>query len=170
VLYEGSSTGGAWHKVTIGSGLVPACLDGGTHQAGGDEPGLIAPGADSLLYLVCQSATTGSGGPEPVLYRSADSGQTWQLVGKVRSRGAATSMAVAPDSGTIVVATSDGIDYSRNGRSWQQAIGSPRAPTFGFDFVGMTTQREGVAVPADALVNELFFTTDGGKTWRARRI
>src|SRR6185437_11697004 len=51
-LYVGSPSGGAWQKVTPASGLVPACLRGGSGTSG-----LIAPGANSDLYLLCPSAS-----------------------------------------------------------------------------------------------------------------
>jgi hypothetical protein len=171
MLFEGSPSGGAWHKMAISSGDVPACLTGGKHRAASFERGLIAPGADSLLYVICQATASGStGGSEPVLFRSADAGQTWQLEGDVPSTGTATSVAIAPGGGAIVVAMSDGIDYSANGHAWHLAIGGSLAPASGFSYVGMTTQQEGVAVPADASLGELFFTADGGHSWRARQI
>ena len=170
-LFEGSPSGGAWHKVAISGGVLPPCLAGGTHHAASGERGLIAPGAGGLLYVICQAAAPESAvASEPVLYRSVDAGQTWQLDGNVPSQGTATSVATAPGSGAIVVATSDCIDYSAGGRAWRVAISGNRVPPLGFSYVGMTTQHEGVAVPSDTMLDELFFTTDGGLTWHARPI
>ena len=44
------------------------------------------------------------------------------------------------------------------------------APAGGFSYVGMTTDSQGVAVPADASAGAVWFTFDGGKTWRPSAI
>ncbi len=49
---------------------------------------------------------------------------------------------------------------------WQStsATGS-KAPQNGFSYVGMTTDTQGVAVPADMKLHEVWMTFDGGLTW-----
>ena len=114
-LFVGSPSGGAWQKVTPASGLVPACLRGGSGSSG-----LLAPGANSDLYLLCPSAS----GAHGVLYTSIDAGQTWQKSGPFTGSGPVTSLAVAPTSGTLVAATSTGIFYSAGSagpRGWHRA-------------------------------------------------
>ncbi len=181
-LFTGSPSGGAWHEVSVNSGPVPACLRGQSGQPGtpaalgapgapsapgalGSEAGLIAPGASGSLYLLCQAA-----GRSPALYQSADGGQTWQLEGQAGLQGQATSLAVAPGSGTIVVATSTALYYSPDARTWHRASLSGQAPAGGFGFVGMTTTGQGVAVPADVQLQEIYLTTDGGTTWHPQKI
>ncbi len=39
------------------------------------------------------------------------------------------------------------------------------APKGGFSYVGMTTDDQGVAVPADTSLHEIWMTADGGDTW-----
>jgi len=34
----------------------------------------------------------------------------------------------------------------------------------------MTSPADGVALPADASLHEVFITTDGGRTWQARPV
>jgi hypothetical protein len=163
-LFVGSPSGGAWQKVTPASGLVPACLRGGSGPSG-----LLAPGANSDLYLLCPSAS----GARGVLYTSIDAGQTWLKSGPFTGPGPVTSLAVAPTSGTLVAATGKGIFYSDESagqRSWHQAGSSGSAPAGGFSFVGMTTTMLGVAVPANASVREIFITRDGGLNWVAKAI
>ncbi len=154
-LFAGSPSGGAWQRVTAGSGLVPACL------SGSGPAGLIAPGANSDLYLICQAT----------LYTSPDAGQTWQKSGTFTGQGSPTSLAVAPASGTLVAATDSGIFYSTDQRTWHRAgTGGGSAPAGGFSFVGMTTTTRGVAIPANAALREIFITEDGGLSWVGRAV
>ncbi len=182
VLYAGSTSGGSWQAVTVTSGPAPACLNGTGHRAGSGESGLIAPGS-GVLYLLCQRISGGS----PILYHSADGGQTWQIAGHPKISGIATSLAVAPVNGTLVVGTDAGLYYSPDARSWHRASlrgggagaggaggagggGAGGAASGGFGFVGMTTSTDGVAVPADPGLKEIFLTTDTGHTWQPKRI
>ncbi len=43
-------------------------------------------------------------------------------------------------------------------------------PPGGFSYVGMTSPQQGVAVPADTAQHAVWFTFDGGRTWRASPI
>ncbi len=169
VLYAGSPASGTWGRVSIGSGLVPACLDGHghAHQAAGGEYGVIAPvNPGGGLYLLCQGDTGGA----PALYQSADGGRTWQPGGMKGLRGRARSLAVTPVSDSLVAATSSGLYYSTDGRTWHLASLTGRVPAAGFGFVGMTTQTQGVAVPAGGKAEKIFITEDGGRTWQASSI
>ncbi len=70
----------------------------------------------------------------------------------------------------MVLATTTGIDFSPDGTTWQAATITGGAPSGGFRYVGMTSATQGVAVPADASLGEVFVTTDGGQTWTVARI
>jgi hypothetical protein len=170
VLYSGPPAGGTWGPVKIGSGTVPACLSGRGRQAASGESGLIAPvNPGSSLYLVCQQ----NSGGKPVLYQSADGGQTWQADGAGAVPGLAgrvTSLAVAPGSNALIAATTTGLYYSADGHTWHQASLSGQAPPGGFGFAGLTTEDNGVAVPAGRAVQKIFITSDGGQTWQAKSI
>ena len=39
-------------------------------------------------------------------------------------------------------------------------------PAGGFGYVGMTTDVQGVALPADPSAGTVWFTFDGGQTWK----
>ena len=57
------------------------------------------------------------------------------------------------------------------GRTWQAATfggsGSGQAaPAEGFRYVGLTNGTQGVAVPAESKLGEIYVTTDGGSTWQ----
>ncbi len=72
-------------------------------------------------------------------------------------------------SGTLVLATSQGIEISADGGGrWSAAAGT--MPPGGFAYVGMTTASQGVAVPAGTAQHAIWITHDGGGTWQASPI
>ena len=93
--------------------------------------------------------------------------------GDAPSPGIATSVAAAQGN-LVVLATDSGLYLSGNGgTSWQVAGTSPAgavAGQRGFAYVGMTSETNGVALPADPGLHEVFITTDGGSTWRRHLI
>jgi hypothetical protein len=149
-VLTGAVTGGAWTR----AGTAPC--EPGPAQAGGQPAGAQLAAGPSLV-LACDS------GPTATIYTSADGAQ-WRPVGKLTVSGTPTALtATNPD--TIVLATTARIYYSTSsGTSWHAASLSGAAPG-GFSYVGMTTASFGVAVPADAQLDEVFVTTDGGQTW-----
>jgi hypothetical protein len=155
-LYAGPLTGGRWQAVSNAARSVPPCLVSALVG-----PWLLAPGAPDV-FLAC----AGSSG-SLALYRSADHGLTWREEGPVAASGTATSMAVAPTSGSLVLATSTGIYYSTDQRTWHPAHVLPQRPAGGFGYIGMTTSKLGVAVPVDSGLGEIFVTHDGGRTWHS---
>ena len=135
-LYSGALDGGSWGLIPPESSAAPGCLTG---QATG-SPALLAPGAH-VLYLACATAQ------RLELYRSASSGRTWQAAGRIPATGTATSLAVSP-SGTLVLATTDGLYSSSSAApAWKPAAGGSGSGV-AFRYVGMTTARLGVALPA----------------------
>ena len=87
--------------------------------------------------------------------------------------GIARSLAAA-QGGLVVLATTAGIDVSTDGGAdWKVTETGPHSAAAGqggFSYVGMTDPLQGVAVPADPQLHEVFITADGGQTWRARLI
>jgi hypothetical protein len=156
LLYTGLVTRGAWHRVPAAPASAPPCL----LLPSGGGPWLLAPGA-SALYLVCNNWTPAAR-QKLALYISRDGGRTWHVGGAAPA--GATSLAVAP-GGTLVLATTAGIYFSRDDRTWQLATLTGRAPGGGFGFVGMTTSAKGVAVPVSPAQHAIFITSDGGRTW-----
>ena len=69
----------------------------------------------------------------------------------------------------VLLATDAGLYRSGDGgRTWQLTQTSPAgaaAGETGFSYVGMTSPTNGVALPADPRLHEVFITTDGGSTW-----
>ena len=140
---------------------------------------MLAAVSDRLFELCAQSSgddgQVGTGGPggtaqEPKnLSVSTDGGKSWQPAGPAPAPGIATSLAVAPGQ-LIVVASTAGLYVSANGgSSWTRPQASPpgaAAGQFGFSYVGLTDQDQGVAVPADPRLHEVYITTNGGASWR----
>jgi photosystem II stability/assembly factor-like uncharacterized protein len=102
------------------------------------------------------------------VYTSADGGQTWRQAGTAPAAGTATSVA-GTTAGTIVLATTDGIEVSQDGGATWTAAHGP-LPASGLRYVGMTTPDQGVAVPADAGLHAVWLTRDGGMTWQESAI
>jgi hypothetical protein len=160
-LYSGP-LGGTWQN----AGTAPC--QPGTPQANGLPSGaFLALVSSSRLALACPGPSDTS---PPKVYTSDDSGATWtQSSDTWPGTGTAvmTSLAAAPD-GTLVLATTTGTFVLPNGASqWQQAKGTPQG---GFSYVGMTADSQGVAVPADTSLHEIWMTFDGGLTWTASPI
>ena len=167
-LFSGSVTSRAhWHPVTSARG-APVTLPcaPGTAEAGGHPLQAMLASTGPGLALLC--AGQGSGGTQAKnLYYSADGGRTWNRAGLAPAQGTAMSFSGSPD-GPVMVATNDGIDVSTsapgNGTvSWRTAPGAG-APG-GYSYVGMTTARQGVAVPVNVGLDAVWFTYDGGAHW-----
>lgn len=136
-------------------------------------------GAGNLAALCpdpTDTSTTPPGKP-PVLWRSADGGATWSKASvswpspaPVMPEGTPewviTSLAAAPN-GTLVLATTSGLYVLPAGSNqWKLTNAAGKAaPSGGFSYVGMTTNEQGVAVPKDSSLHEIWMTFDGGVTW-----
>jgi hypothetical protein len=163
----GTGTGSASPSPGTAS-TSPAPCEPGPAQADGQPSGALLTGTTSSeLVLVCTSPATGATQAKQV-YTSADNGQQWQKAGTVPAAGTATSVA-GTAAGTIVLATTAGLQVSADGgATWIAAKGA--LPSGGFSYVGMTSPQQGVAVPADTAQHAVWFTFDGGQTWRAAPI
>jgi hypothetical protein len=142
-VLSGPVAGGSW---TLDS--QAPCPQGSAQLAAGQS-----------LLLACTS------GQQTTIYGSA-SGAAWQRVGTVTTPGAANSVS-SDSTGHVVLATTEGLYYSVNGGGKWQAAAVAAAPAGGFRYVGMTNSAQGVALPADATLGEIFVTSDGGRTWTA---
>jgi len=158
-VLRGPVSGGTW---TL-AGQAP-CKPGAAQLSGAPASAQLAASPSQLL-LACDGSTD-----RTVLYTSAN-GAHWQSVSVVPATAPATSLASAA-AGQVVLATGTGIYYSATGgTTWAAAsFGDSGAPADGFSYVGMTTASQGVAVPADSALGEIFVTSDGGRTWTASPI
>jgi photosystem II stability/assembly factor-like uncharacterized protein len=165
-LYAGPVDGStAWQKV---ASQPPAC-DAGT--PGPAQPGsLLAVAGASELDLACLSpasdSTVDAPAEQKLIFSSADGGASWQRMGQAPAAGIAYSLAASP-SRSLVLATGRGIELLPPGEStWRAAALTAVLPAGGFSYVGMTTDELGIALPADPSAGAVWFTYDGGQTWK----
>jgi hypothetical protein len=150
------------------------CLPGAPGASGQPTDTLLA-GGPAELVLVCTSATSRAGDSQAkLLVESKDGGAHWSAVGTAPRPGIATSLAIVAQANLVVLATDKGIYQSTDGGgSWQLTQPSPSsaaAGEAGFSYVGMTSATNGVALPADASLREVYVTNDGGGSWVARPV
>ena len=164
-LYSGP-IGGAWKR----SGALP-CQPGNPQPSGVPARGSVAPMTATALATVCADSPQSP----PKVYTSSDSGASWMPVTAswtgIAGPGVAFSF-TATASGTLLLASSQGIFLLPKGEAhWQVAStgGSVSLPG-GFDYIGMTSSQQGVALPANTALHEIWMTADGGQTWQARPI
>ncbi len=168
-LFSGPLTGAAWSPARTQAQCLP-----GTPGPDGQPTGALLAADSARLVLVCTSATdSATGSQTKSVVESSDNGKTWSAAQSADVNGIATSVA-AQGSGLVVLATSTGLYVSTdNGGTWQLAQTSPvgaAAGEGGFSYVGMTSTEDGVALPADSGLHEVFITTDGGSTWQAHAV
>jgi len=171
-LYAGPVSGGAWQK----AGTTP-CQPGAAQADGVPAHAFLALQDAQHLAIACY----GSSIPDGLqVSASADGGQLWVaesasawsgVTDGIAGVGTPTSLA-ATSSGVLVLASTTGI-YVQSGAGGQSGTGQwtassatgTAAPPGGFTYVGMTTPTQGVAVPADTALHEIYLTYNGGTTW-----
>jgi len=162
MLYSGPVDGSApWPPVKA----IPCPV--GTPLAGGQPTGALLAAANAAnLIVACASSSAPGTRQATHVFTSADGGIVWQAAPGAPAAGLATSVATTPD-GTNVLATGQGIDVQPAGSAtWQAATLAGTRPAGGFGYVGMTTDAQGVALPANPAGGTLWFTFDGGLTWK----
>ncbi len=165
------TTGGAWHPATA-QGIPAGCLPGRAQRDGVPSRAMLATTGTGIVEL-CAAPGTGGAQVKTLRY-SADGGRTWQPAGTAPMAGIATSLSGTPN-GRVLVATTTGIDVSANtagsspsGLSWITVTGA--SVPGGFSFVGMTSELQGVAIPANEGLHSVWFTYDGGTIWQRSRV
>jgi photosystem II stability/assembly factor-like uncharacterized protein len=164
-LYAGPVDGSAWQQVGSGPAGGSSCATGPAQADGQPTGALLAAATSSDLVLACPISQASGGGAHVLV--SHDGGATWQQSGTAPGGSAVTSVAAQP-GGEIALATTTGVDVSHDGgATWQLPIqsGAGNGPSGGFSYVGMTSQEQGVAVPASPSNHVIWFTYDGGLTW-----
>jgi hypothetical protein len=161
-LYSGP-IGGTWQRV----GTVP-CQPGQARADGLPYSIMLALQDSTELAVAC----TGPSFPAATVFTSDDGGANWSEQASTAWTGVtrpvtALSLASAPN-GTLVLASSLGLDVLPAGSSQWRAAGGLTASSSGFMYVGMTTDEQGVAVPIDTGLHEIWMTFDGGLTWAPR--
>lgn len=151
-VLSGSVYGGPWAQ----AGTAPC-----QPEAAGGPAGALLAASPSQLVLACVGQP---GAGQAQLYTSSD-GSAWQPDAIAAIAGTATSLASAAP-GQVVLASTAGIWYQPDsGTPGGPAVVKPPGAVIGFSFVGMTTATQGVAVPIDPSLGEIYVTRDGGLTW-----
>ncbi|HEY2577534.1 MAG TPA: hypothetical protein VGI74_14600 [Streptosporangiaceae bacterium] len=162
-LVSGPTTAGATWQAASPTSLP--CLPGQAEADGQPAGGQFTASAPSDLALACppsQTSGTHSDSHPETIYTSVNGGQSWQEQGSLPFPVTVTSLA-ANTGGILAVGTSQGIEVSSdNGANWRQ---TQTGPSGGFDYVGLTSPSQGVAVPADTSVHQLWFTYASGQSW-----
>jgi hypothetical protein len=171
-LYSGPVDGsGPWTRV---SSLVASCPVG-TPRADGQPTGALLGAVNaSYLILACVSASTGTSPAastqQKFIYYSKDGGVSWQQTTSAPTAGVAFGVAASP-SESVMLATNQGIDLLPAGQSsWRTANLRGGTPAEGFRYIGMTSEDQGIALPADPSAGSIWFTFDGGQSWKASRL
>jgi len=187
-LYAGPVDGSAaWEK----AGSLPgACRAGGTGTGGtgtggtgtggtgtggtgtGAQPGEALLGAvdatDLILGCLIPESQNDPAAPveQKLVYSSPNGGMSWIRMGTAPAHGIAASLAASP-SASVILATDRGIELLPRGETaWRAATLTRAAPAGGFGYVGMTSVEQGIALPADPSAGTVWFTYDGGHTWK----
>ena len=171
-LYAGPVDGsGPWTQV---SSLAASCPVGPARANGQPTGALLAAVNARDLVLACASASSGANPSvstqQKFIYSSPDGGVTWRQMSTAPTAGVAYSLAASP-SESVMLATNQGIDLLPTGEiDWQMASLKGGSPAGGFGYVGMTTDEQGIALPADPSDGTVWFTFDGGQTWAPSRL
>jgi hypothetical protein len=159
-LYSGPP-GGSWQQ----AGTAP-CQPSAAQASGLPSTALLALVNSTTVVVACEAAGS------VTVSTSTNSGANWAAPpagawSALPSIGTPTSLAAAPD-GTLALATTNGLyTLSAGGTQWQQ-VSVKNAPDGGFSYVGMTSSSQGVALPVDTSLHEIWMTFDGGQSWAPR--
>jgi hypothetical protein len=188
-LYVGSlpkdGSPSAWHKA---SALLPCKPSWLLEGAYGQSLQVLlasywAKGGTPSLAVMCEVKAFPQGFSSTV-WISTDNGSSWTertSVGKsgVSFIGKALSFTATSDGG-LILATQDGIYRLPPGATqWQKAtLSGAAAPPYGFGYVGMTNDKQGVAIASPGIAGGqpnpdpygIWMTFDGGQSWQFRAI
>jgi len=165
-LYSGPVDGsGGWAR----AGSVISACHAGSPRADGQPAGVLFA-AVSAQNLVMACSSTGAGPSRTTVLSSPNGGVSWLQMGTPPAAGTPYSLAASP-SETLVLGTPAGIAVLPAGDiAWRQATLAGTAPAGGFSYVGMTTDKQGIALPADPAGGTVWFTFDGGLIWKPSKV
>ena len=171
-LYSGPVDGsGPWTRV---SSLVASCPVGPARGNGQPTGALLGAVNARDLILACVSASSGTSPSvstqQKFVYSSTNGGMSWAQMTTAPAAGVAFGLADTPTE-SVMLATDQGIDLLPAGEmSWRTADVRGGAPAGGFRYIGMTTDEQGIALPADPSAGTVWFTFDGGQSWTVSRL
>ena len=185
IIYASFATGGFWKTTDAGENWVPLTDKLGTLSIGAFA---LAPSNPDIIYLgtgeanIFRASLPGMGA-----YKSTDGGKTWSSIGLINT-GTIARILVHPKDPNVAYVSAGGNEWSYNndrgvfktidgGKTWNKILGSdektgavdmvmdPTNP----DLIIVSTwnrirRRWSDPVPEDG--DNLYKTTDGGKSWR----
>ncbi|MEY2648493.1 MAG: hypothetical protein RL282_1206 [Bacteroidota bacterium] len=185
IIYASFATGGFWKTTDAGENWVPLTDKLGTLSIGAFA---LAPSNPDIIYLgtgeanIFRASLPGMGA-----YKSTDGGKTWFSIGLINT-GTIARILVHPKDPNVAYVSAGGNEWSYNndrgvfktidgGKTWNKILGSdektgavdmvmdPTNP----DLIIVSTwnrirRRWSDPVPEDG--DNLYKTTDGGKSWR----
>jgi hypothetical protein len=164
-LYAGPVDGsGAWKLVnSIDSGCPVQPTGPNTAPQASALFGAVSA---NELILACSFPQSSGDSATKKIFSSPNGGASWIQIATAPTAGTATSVAASP-SESVVLGTDQGIDLLPAGDvAWQQAQLDAALPAGGFSYVGMTTDEQGIALPADPAAGTVWFTFNGGQSWQ----
>ena len=169
-LYAGPVNGSAaWPRV---GALISSCTVGAAQLDGQPWQALLGAvsakevNAKELLVACTSAGASGAATQNKQVFSSPNGGISWLRLAQAPAAGVAYSLAASP-SGTTVLGTDRGIDVlAADAIAWQLATLAGGGPAGGFGYVGMTTDAQGVALPANPSAGTVWFTYDGGQNWK----
>ena len=166
-LYAGLVDGSAaWQRA---GSLLSSCSVG-PPQPDGQPAGALLGAVNAEELIVACTSDSGSGSQKKRILSSPNGGISWLPLGTAPGAGIAFSVAASP-SESVILGTDQGIDLLPAGDiAWRMATLNGGGPAGGFGYVGMTTDDQGIALPADPSAGTVWFTFDGGKSWRPSRL
>jgi hypothetical protein len=168
-LYAGLVDGSAaWQRA---GSLLSSCTVG-PPQPDGQPSGALLGAVNAEELIVACTSDNGSGNQKKRILSSPNGGISWLPLGTAPAAGIASSLAASP-SESVILGTDQGIDLLPAGEiAWRMAAlagggGAGNGPPTGFGYVGMTTDKQGIALPTDPSSGTVWFTYDGGRSWQA---
>jgi hypothetical protein len=147
-VFTGSLSSATWTQAS-----VSPCTAGTSPVVTGALLDWSLAGGELIMACDGQQST--------VIYASGDGATSWIKQATAPGFGLAESLTASP-AAPCILATTDGIEVLSSGtRQWRHAVSLQG----GFTYVGMTSDGQGVAVPASTSLHEVWMTYDGGLTW-----
>jgi hypothetical protein len=167
--------GTGWYVGPLGQ-VYTGALTSSTWTAAASSPcpGTLLPVVGSRVAgsaMLDWSLATGdlimacNGQQSTTIYSSTDGGVKWSKQATASGFGQADSLTASPAAPDILATTQGIVALNAKGQSQEVATLSG-----GFSYVGMTTDDQGVAVPNDASLHQVWMTYNGGLSWAPHSI
>jgi hypothetical protein len=153
-VFSGSLTSGTWTQVS-----TSPCAGATSPLVGNAMLDWSLATGDLIMACAGQQSTT--------IYSSVDEGASWSKQADTGTGfGVAGSLTASPDAPEILATTEGIVALNASSGQWHVVA----SLTGGFSYVGMTTNGQGVAVPTDSSLHQVWMTYNGGISWAPHSI